>query len=380
LSPRLREVKSVERPEVQRRRLDCKPRFRATKIDRKEEIPHFRTVTKTIGIFLYDRFQILDATGPITAFEIAGEIVPGYCRLAILSIAGGSIASSSGMVVESIAADPADLPDTLIVVGGHGGRQAESSPESIAYLRSCATRIRRLCSVCSGASLLAAAGLLDGRRVTTHWRLAAEFQRLYPKVAVEADRLHVRDGNVWTSGGVSAGIDLALALIAEDLGEAVARRVAQEMVVYYRRPGGQSQFSALVELGGEETPFSSLLDWMRTHLADRLAVEQLADHMAMSPRNFSRAFTRAIGVSPAKAVERLRLETARERVENSQEPIERIAVATGFSDPERMRRAFLRAFGHPPQGLRRTSHRERGGARATAAQDDVAIELTAPRL
>lgn len=335
---------------------------------------------KTIGIFLYDRFQILDATGPITAFEIAGELVPDYYRLAILSVAGGSIASSAGMVVESIAAASADLPDTLIVVGGHGGRQAEACPQSLAYLRACAARIRRLCSVCSGASLLAVAGLLDGLRVTTHWGLAAEFQRLYPKVAVEADRLHVRDGNIWTSGGVSAGIDLALALIAEDLGEAIARRVAQEMVVYYRRPGGQSQFSALIDLGGEETPFSALLDWMRTHLSERLTVEQLADHMAMSPRNFSRAFTRAIGVSPAKAVERLRLETARERVENSQERIESIAITTGFSDPERMRRAFLRAFGQPPQGLRRTSHRDfRQDAPAMAAQDEPAIELAVPR-
>jgi len=316
-------------------------------------VPYLRTMTKTVGIFLYDRFQLLDASGPITAFEIAEEMVPGSYRLAILSIGGRAIRSSSGLVVDSVAAGHAGLPDTLIVVGGRGGPQAEACPNSIAYLRTCATEVRRLCSVCSGASLLAAAGLLEGRRVTTHWRLAEEFQKRYPTIQVEVDRIYVHDGAIWTSGGVSAGIDLALALIAEDLGQQVARRVAQEMVVYYRRPGGQSQFSALADLGGEETAFSSLLEWIRSHLSERLTVELLADHMAMSPRNFSRAFARAIGVSPAKAVERLRLEAARERVENSREPIEHVASATGFRDPERMRRSFIRAFGQPPQGLRR---------------------------
>lgn len=311
-------------------------------------------MTKTVGIFLYERFQLLDASGPITAFEIADEIVPGSYRLKFLSITGGLIASSSGLAIDSVCVDGEDMPDTLIVVGGQGGSQALKRPETIAYLHGCVKDVRRLSSVCSGAFLLAAAGLLDGRRVTTHWRLVDEFQRLYPKIRVEADRIYVRDGIIWTSGGVSAGIDLALALIAEDLGEKVARQVAREMVVYFRRPGGQSQFSALADLGGGDTAFSALLDWMRTHLSEPLTVEQLAEHMAMSPRNFSRAFARAIGVSPAKAVERLRLESARERVENSQEPIEKIAEATGFSDPERMRRAFVRSFGQPPQALRRT--------------------------
>ena len=270
-----------------------------------------------------------------------------------MSIVGRSIISSSGVVVDSIAADDADLPDTLIVVGGQGGHEAEQCPNIIGYLKTYAEKVRRLCSVCSGASLLAAAGLLDGRRATTHWRLAEDLQKRHPKVRVEADRIHVRDGTIWTSGGVSAGIDLALALIAEDLGEPVARRVAQEMVVYFRRPGGQSQFSALAELGGEETAFSPLLDWIRSHLSDRLTVDRMAEHMAMSPRNFSRTFVRNMGVSPAKAVERVRLEAARERVENSREPLEQVASSTGFGNPERMRRAFIRAFGQPPQGLRR---------------------------
>lgn len=315
-------------------------------------------MTKTVGIFVYDHFQLLDASGPITAFEIANEAVPGAYRLKIMSVRGGMIASSSGLAVESAPVSEVERPDTVVVVGGSGGPKAEVCPDSMDYLRKCAAEVRHLCSVCSGAFLLAAAGVLEGRRVTTHWRLAEELQKRYPRLKVEVDRIYVRDGSIWTSGGVSAGIDLALALIADDLGEQIARQVAQDMVVYYRRPGGQSQFSALAELSGEESVFSSLLQWIRSHLSERLTVEQMADHMAMSPRNFSRAFARAIGVSPAKAVERLRLEAARERVENSQEPIEQVAAATGFSDPERMRRAFIRAFGQPPQGLRRARNRE----------------------
>ena len=316
-------------------------------------------MTRLVGLLLYDRFQLLDASGPITAFELAEELVPDAYRLTVLSIEGGAVASSSGVVVDTAGIAASPTPDTLIVAGGRGAQQAGALPESAAYLRRCAAESRRVCSVCSGAFLLAAAGLLDGRSVTTHWHSAEAFQRRYPATRVEADRIYVRDGAIWTSAGVSAGIDLALALIADDLGEAIARRVAQEMVVYYRRPGGQSQFSALADMAGNDTVFSSLLAWMREHLADPLGVELLAERVAMSPRNFSRAFTRAIGVSPARAVERLRLEAARERVENTRDPIERIAAAQGFRDPERMRRAFIRAYGQPPQALRRASRPQR---------------------
>jgi transcriptional regulator GlxA family with amidase domain len=306
---------------------------------------------RTIGLFLYEDFQILDACGPITSFEIAGRMAGDAYRLILLSATGGAIRSSSGVALETVAADEVSVLDTLIVVGGNGSRDAMRAEANLTLLRQAA--IRRLCSVCSGAFLLAAAGTLDGRRATTHWRRAKLLARLFPKVIVEPDRIHIRDGHVWTSAGISAGIDLSLALIAEDLGEALARRVAQEMVVYYRRPGGQSQFSALAELGGDGEQFASLLDWMRGHLDQRLTVEALADQAGMSPRNFSRAFAREMGMSPAKVVERLRLETARERVENSGLPIEQIAASLGFHDPERMRRAFLRAFGQPPQAMRR---------------------------
>ena len=312
---------------------------------------------RTIGLYLYEDFQLLDACGPITSFEIGGRMGGDAYRLVLLSARGGPIRSSSGVSLETGAADDAPLIDTLVVVGGNGSREAMRDTANLAFLRQAASTVRRLCSVCSGAFLLAGAGVLDGRRATTHWRRAGLLARLFPAVKVEPDRIHIRDGHVWTSAGITAGIDLALALISDDLGEDLARRVAQDMVVYYRRPGGQSQFSVLAELGGDSTQFAPLLDWIRAHLDQRLTVEVLAAQAAMSPRNFSRAFTREMGMSPARVVERLRLEVARDRVENSPAPIEEVAAALGFHDPERMRRAFLRAFGQPPQAMRRIARK-----------------------
>jgi transcriptional regulator GlxA family with amidase domain len=250
------------------------------------------------------------------------------------------------------------LLDTLIVAGGRGTRDTVNCEATLGFLREASARVRRVASVCTGAFLLAAAGLLDGRRATTHWRLAASLARNYPQVKVLPDRIFVRDGAVWTSAGITAGIDLALALIAEDLGEAVAKRTAQELVVYYRRPGGQSQFSALLDLDGGGGRFAPLLAWARERLSEPLSVERLADRAAMSPRHFARAFTADTGMTPAKAVERMRLEVARERIEGGAEPIDRIARLTGFGDPERMRRAFIRAVGQPPQSLRRGARGE----------------------
>jgi transcriptional regulator GlxA family with amidase domain len=225
----------------------------------------------------------------------------------------------------------------------------------VAWTRRQAASARRMASVCSGAFLLAEAGLLDGRRATTHWGQSERFARRYPKVRLEADRIFVQDGPVWTSAGITAGIDLALALIEEDLGEAVARRTAQQLVVHHRRPGGQSQFSELLDLGGANGRFGPLLDWARERLAEPLGVERLAEQAAMSPRHFARAFAAETATTPAKAVERLRLEAARLRTETTREPLDRVAEAVGFGDPERMRRAFLRAFGQPPQALRRAA-------------------------
>lgn len=312
-------------------------------------------MTRTVAVLIFPDFQLLDAAGPITAFEVAGrEAAPAAYRLRVIARAAGPVTSSSGvqLIAEPFTDDPLD---TLIVTGGWGTRASSTCPETLAFVRAAAGRSRRVVSVCSGAFILAAAGLLDRRRATTHWARAAEFARAYPQIRVEPDGIFVRDGQVWTSAGISAGIDLALALIADDLGESAAKRVAQQLVVYYRRPGGQSQFSALLEEDRPNGRFSPLLAWARERLGERLSVERLADRAAMSPRHFARLFTAETGRTPAKAIERLRLEAARERIESGGEPIERVAADTGFSDPERMRRAFIRAFGQPPQGLRRTA-------------------------
>jgi transcriptional regulator GlxA family with amidase domain len=252
-------------------------------------------------------------------------------------------------------ADTVGQLDTLVVVGGWGVREAMQQQAILDFIRAQAAGARRVASVCSGSMLLAAAGLLDGRRATSHWGRSRQFPRLFPKVKFEPDRIWVRDGRFWTSAGVTAGIDLALALIADDHGEEMALKTAQELVVYRRRPGGQSQFSALLEMERPGGRFSALLGWMRENLDKPLTVEQLADRAHMSPRNFARAFAAETGMTPAKAVERLRVEAARHLVERDAEPIDQIAARVGFADPERMRRAFIRGFGQPPQALRRAA-------------------------
>jgi transcriptional regulator GlxA family with amidase domain len=312
-------------------------------------------MARTIGFLIFPDFQLLDAAGPITVFEAAGrQGDPPPYRLRLMAREAGPVTSSSG--VQWLAEGLSDEPlDTLIVAGGWGTRLEAAAAETLAFVRAASKRTRRVASVCSGAFILAAAGLLDGRRATTHWARAAELARAYSRVAVEPDRIFVRDGDVWTSAGITAGIDLALALVADDLGEAVAKSAAQQLVVYHRRPGGQSQFSALLEADRPDSRFSPLLTWARERLGERLPVERLADRAAMSPRHFARAFAAETGMTPAKAIQRLRLEAARERVENGAEPIEGVAAHTGFGDPERMRRAFIRAFGQPPQALRRAA-------------------------
>jgi transcriptional regulator GlxA family with amidase domain len=311
-------------------------------------------MTRRIAIVLFPLFQIIDAAGPIGAFEIAGRYAGGAYSLELTAAEPGPVHSTSGV---SFNAGPlAEGPfDTLLVVGGRGSRAALDCPVLMPWLKEEAARARRVASVCTGAYVLAAAGLLDGRAATTHWEASRDFMRRFPKVDLQPDRIFVQDGPVWTSAGITAGVDLALALIADDLGEEIARRTAQQLVVHQRRPGGQSQFSALIEMGGLSGRFADLAAWMREHLAEPLSVERLADQAAMSPRNFARAFAAETGMTPAKAVEQMRLEVARLRIEQSVEAVDRIAETSGFGDPERMRRAFIRAFGQPPQALRRAA-------------------------
>lgn len=307
-----------------------------------------------IGILMFDDFQILDATGPIAAFEIAYRLQGKRAPIVALARHAGAVRSSAGVELNAKSFARV-VPDTLIVAGGEGTRTPAICEDTLAFVQKVAQRGRRVASVCSGTYILAEAGLLEGKRATTHWRQTRDFLKRYPKVRLEADRIYVQDGNIWSSAGITAGIDLSLAMIADQFGEEIAQKTAQQLVVYHRRSGGQSQFSALLELKSPSGRFKPLLAWAREHLDQDLTVERLAEQANMSARHFSRRFAAETGVSPSKAVERLRVEVAQARVQSGAEPIERIAEVAGFGDAERMRRAFLRTFGHPPQSLRRAA-------------------------
>jgi transcriptional regulator GlxA family with amidase domain len=306
---------------------------------------------------IFPGFQLLDATGPIAAFEIASRFVSGAYPLRIGALEAGPVRSSAGIALDAEKLGRLASVDTLIVAGGDGTRQAVRDQKLSAFLRRAAKRVRRVASVCSGSLLLAQAGLLDGRRATTHWSRVRDMQRHYPKVTVEPDRIHVKDGKFWTSAGITAGIDLALAMISEDLDPDVARDTARQLVVYAQRPGGQTQHSRLLDLGAPDGRFAALNAWMRERLDSELHVDQLAARMKMSPRTFARAYVAETGVTPAKAVERLRLEAARSLIESGMSSMQDVAQKAGFGDIERMRRSFIRLFGAPPSSLRRARRR-----------------------
>lgn len=308
---------------------------------------------RTLALLIFPDFQLLDAAGPSGAFEAANDCVPGSYQVDILSRDGGLVPSSGGARLLSAPLSVAAPPDTLLIAGGTGVDLAAKCPQTLAWVKQQAALARRTASVCSGAWLLASAGLLDGRKATTHWGRGPRFSRCFPAVQLDADKIFVRDGPLWTSAGITAGIDLALALIADDLGETVARQVARQLVVYYRRPGGQSQFSEMADMQPPGSPFASLLDHVRRHLDERLDVDQLAALACMSPRNFSRRFVQEVGVTPARAVERLRVEAAVAALESGQDAVQVVARRCGFGDGERMRRAFLRVLGVPPSARRR---------------------------
>jgi transcriptional regulator GlxA family with amidase domain len=308
-----------------------------------------------VGFIVFPGFQVMGFS-VIAAFEFANMQVgePIY-EVRLLSENGGVIRTSMGM---SVVAEPFDDTkfDTLIV--GGGTLIEPSTPGLIEFMRQAPARYRRVAATCTGAFILAEAGLLDGRRATTHWYHARTLQTRFPKVKMDEDRIFVVDGPLWTSAGATAGLDLALAMIEEDLGADVARAVARKLVVYHRRAGGQSQFSALLELEPKSDRIQSALVYAKRNLASPLTVEQLAEAAHLSPRQFSRAFHAETGQSPAKAVENLRVEAARLMMEQSRHPIDVIARQTGFADRDRMRRAFLRAFGQPPQVIRRNARAE----------------------
>ena len=308
-----------------------------------------------IGVLIFPDFQILDAAGPISVFEIAGRYAKSPLPIRVMSAKPGPVRSSSGveMLAQKFGA-PSALT-TLIIAGGDGVEAAAREKCTMRFVQNVAGRGTRVASVCSGTFVLAEAGLLDGRRATTHWVRTRQFLATFPKVKLEPDQIFVRDGQIWSSAGITAGIDLALAMVAEDFGEEVVQKTARQLVLYHRRSGGQSQFSSLLELKAPTGRFGPLLTWAREHLDARLTVDDLADRAGMSARHFTRAFIAETGTTPSKAIERLRIEEARSRVQSSSEAIERVAETTGFGDPERMRRAFIRAFGQPPQSVRRAA-------------------------
>ena len=315
-----------------------------------------------IAVLAYPGVQILDVTGPLEVFARAGAVavergqatVSPY-RVEVLAPESGPMRSQSGvgLVADRAFRAVAGGIDTLLVAGGQGTRDVMESAAALAWLRRMAPRVRRLGSVCTGTFILAATGLLDGRRATTHWAWCDALAKMFPRVAVDPDPIFVRDGNLYSSAGVTAGMDLALALVEEDLGRDVALETARGLVLFLRRPGGQSQFSAqLAVQAADREPIRELCAWIVEHPGADLAVEALARRVAMSPRHFARVFTREVGATPGRYVEKVRVEAARRRLEESTHGVDAIADACGFGTAETMRRAFVRTLRVPPSAYR----------------------------
>jgi transcriptional regulator GlxA family with amidase domain len=310
-----------------------------------------------VGFIVPQRFQLMSLAA-LTAFEIV-NLPPADQRydIHLLSEHGGPVRSSSGMTLQTEAfGDPAF--DTVIVGSITEMDMPSSDATMIAFVQEAAKASRRIASICSGAFVLAEAGLLNGRRATMHWAHADSFRARFPDVRAEEDRIYINDGPVWTSAGMTAGIDLVLALIDNDLGPEAAKMVARLLVMNQRRMGGQKQHSALLDMTPKSDRIELVLAHIRQNLQNPLTIEELAAVANLSPRQFSRAFLGETGQSPAKAVERLRLEAARFMIEEGRHTVNVVAQETGFADRERMRRAFLRTFGVPPEILRRNARRE----------------------
>jgi transcriptional regulator GlxA family with amidase domain len=318
----------------------------------------FTGPVRVIDLLTYPAVQLLDVAGPIQVFACANDLVAdaGGARpyvLRMVAQGGEGVTASAGV---ALAAGPLtkldEALDTLLVAGGQGAEAAAENPVLVEWVRERATHARRVASVCTGAFLLAAAGVLDGRRAATHWMACAKLAQRFPAVHVEPDPIFVRDGPVWTSAGVTAGIDLALALVEEDFGRSLALAVARFLVVFLKRPGGQAQFSAALALQAADDKFGALHDWINAHLASDLSLSVLADQAAMSERTFSRRYAEATGQTPARAIERLRVEAARRLLSGSRVPVKRIAQRCGFGSEETMRRSFLRLLSTNPQDYR----------------------------
>jgi transcriptional regulator GlxA family with amidase domain len=316
--------------------------------------------------------QLLDVSGPLQVFATANQLAdrhgsPRPYATRVVAPGDGVALSSAGLALGGARLpSPREPADTLIVAGGPGVHAMLDDAAFLSWLSKRSGQVRRLASVCTGAFLLAAAGLLDGRRVATHWRWCAELARRFPALHVERDPIFIEDDGIWTSAGVTAGIDLALAFVDDDLGRAAALAVARELVVFLKRPGGQAQYSVALSLQSAEGPFERLHDWIGAHLADTLTTAQLAAESGMSERSFLRRYAAATGTTPARAIERLRVEAACRALSDTDERIKRIATQCGFGSEETMRRSFLRVLSIGPQ-----AYRDRFPGTRKSARDEI---------
>jgi transcriptional regulator GlxA family with amidase domain len=310
----------------------------------------------SIGFVVFPNFYMMGFAA-VTAFELANLVLEETAyEVTVVSETGGLISASAGIRVDSQPFGDAVF-DTVMFASGIETNLR--SPALTAFVKHSLKTSRRVAAPCTGAFVLAESGALDGRRATTHWRFAGDLQRRFPEVAVDGDRIFVVDGSIWTSAGMAATIDMALAMIEKDHGKDVSRTVARKLVVYHRRAGGQSQFSALLELEPKSDRIQKAISYASTHLRNALSVDELAEVANLSPRQFSRAFTAETGQSPAKAVEQLRVEAARLMLEQGRHSMDVIANEVGFFDRDRMRRAFIRTLGQPPQSVRRARRESR---------------------
>jgi transcriptional regulator GlxA family with amidase domain len=317
---------------------------------------------RSVVFVAFDGVQALDLVGPLEVFAAATEVLaatgdhgPGYTTR-VVSGDGAPVRSTSGLAMSVDGALTAERGtiDTLVITGGRGVHEAAKDRRIVDSVIKASGRSRRTTSVCTGAFLLAATGLLDGKRVTTHWASCGELAARYPAVDVHADPIYIHDGDVWTSAGVTAGMDLALALVEADLGRKVALTVARWLVLFVKRPGSQAQFSAqLANQVADREPLRDLQHWIADNPGSDLSVSALAGRVSMSPRHLARTFRRSTGQTPARFVERVRLETARRRLEESGDAVEAIAAACGFGTAETMRRTFVRVLGTAPSEYRK---------------------------
>ncbi len=327
--------------------------------------------SRRVEILAYPAVQLLDVAGPLQVFATANDIAAGpppYDPVVVAKEPRG-VTSSAGLTLATEAlSDPAAVTDTLLVAGGYGVNAATADRTLVDWLRRKSEASRRTASVCSGAFLLAEAGLLDGRRVVTHWQRCAELARRHPAVRVEPDPIFIRDDAIWTSAGVTAGIDLALALVEDDLGRATALAVARQLVVFLKRPGGQSQYSTALAMQACDGTFEHLHAWLADHLADDLSTAALARVAGTSERSFLRHYRKATGKTPARVVETFRVEAARRLLTETGTPLKRIALLCGFGSDETMRRAFARQIQTSPQSYRDGFGSARSGERTRVRQ------------